>query len=163
MKKLFYFLAFAVVISVTSAFLASCGDDDGVYPAPQKSNVSFLIDNLSSDFMTLYDVKVTYKDLLGNIHEEPIDGSNWSYKELDGPADANIFCRAEAKLKSEYQLPDKDVYELTWHYNVSYYKPSTTAKSENPSVQVKKIAKDTLDRYINNNLSKTIVLLNLNL
>ncbi|MBO5611310.1 MAG: hypothetical protein J5918_01790 [Prevotella sp.] len=134
MKKVTYLFVLAVMLTATAIMFSSCGEDDGVMPLPQTSNVSFKVDNLSEDLLTFYDVTVTYKDLNGVSHTDKIDGHSWEYKEGDGPSDAPISCTAVAELKSEYKVPEKNNFEISYHYSVHYYKPSTTAKSENPEI-----------------------------
>lgn len=148
MKKLFNFLFLAATVVSAALVLSSCGDDEEVVEMPQKSNIKFVVDNISDDMHAFYDITITYRDLSGTLHKETVDGRSWKYSESNGAADAPIYLLIEANLRTTEVAHEKESYELSYHYSFNYYKPATKAVSENPTVWKKTLSRDALTEYL---------------
>ena len=130
MNKRFFLPSLAMIAMTLTLLITSCGSDDGVMPLPQKSNLFYQINSISSDMTAFYEMEVTYLDLEGTEHTERIDGQSWAKKLNEGPVDARFRCVITARLKAEQPVVNRETYSFGYECKCSCYRPDLGVKDQ---------------------------------
>lgn len=124
MKKLCILLA-----AVMCTLLTACGDDNGVMEY-HRTYVKYKLD-VGSDFLSYYNVEITYADLEGNKKTITLTETSWDDKD-DRDGDHNIVFYYDVKATLRTPVPaefTKDRYNMGYSYGIYWFQATTGAKS----------------------------------
>ena len=136
------FFKFFALFMALGLILTSCDDDDGVMERPDYTSIKYDLE-VSSDFLSLYDIEVEYKKIDGTIVKEQVKDIVWGYKEkVDGehPIDFKVNVVATAR---EISKSSASKAHLMADVSMEYYTKKTSAK---------RMHQKTIDREITNDI-----------
>ena len=137
-----YPLSIFALFMAFGLLLTSCDDDDGVMERPDYTSIKYDLE-VSSDFLSLYNIDVEYKKINGDQAKEQVKDIVWGYKEkVDGerPIDFQLNIVANAR---EITKSSSGKAHLIADVSMEYYTKKTSAK---------RLHQKTIDREITNDI-----------
>ena len=122
----------AVVLSVGFAACSSDDDDNngGSKPNPtEKSSYMQLKFNFSEDFLSIFDVTLSYTDADGSTKTETITNKEYSKNVTYAKTPSTISYEVKPTVKANY--PTKDTYAISYSYEATLVKNGSTKSGGN--------------------------------
>lgn len=123
MKKIFKFMMMALAAVVLAVGFAACSsdDDDNDGPTPEnptmKESYMKLKLTFSEDYLSVFDVTLSYTDIDGSTKTETITTKEYSKNVTYTKTPSTMSCQVKVnKKKVDYSA--KDSYDFTYSYDV---------------------------------------------
>lgn len=143
------------VLFLTFAALSSCGSDDGVMERPDYTSIRYDVE-VSDAFLALYDVRVSYKKINGDVEQAQVNNLAWEYKErTDGQHPIDFTLSVVATARENIPQFTDNVYLLA-DVSMEYYTKKTSAKRTHQKPVETTISANSVASYLHEHPTITL-------